>query len=243
MRSSARAEPDPDRKELERLKRVYTRRKDTDFGDRYTHFDPANLLAIHERARVILSILREHGLRPLSGRDILEVGSGTGFWLREFVHWGADPERVWGVDVDPERVGNSRRRTAPGVRVVVGDGTRSPFRDASFDLVLQATVFSSILRTETRRALAEEMLRVLKPAGLILSYDMRYRNPENRDVAPLPRAEIMRIFPGCRARIRSLTLAPPIARRVAPISSWVCQLLGAVPPLRTHLMAAIWRAS
>lgn len=43
--------------------------------------------------------------------------------------------------------------------------------DATFDLVLQSTVFISILNHEMRQQVASEMMRIMKPDGITTWYD------------------------------------------------------------------------
>ena len=93
-----------------------------------------------------------------------------------------------------------------------------------------------------RRRAAAEMLRVVRPGGVILWYDVRHPNPRNRDLVPIGRREIRAVFPGCEIDFATATLLPPLARRLAPLSPVACRLLEAlVPPLRSHLAALIRR--
>ena len=114
-----------------------------------------------------------------------------------------------------------------------------PYAGASFDLVAQMTVVSTILDPATRARVAGEMRRVLRPDGLILWYDLRRNSPGNLGVRAVGRAELDRLFPDCTIDTRSLTLVPPLARRLAPHAWWLAALLGALPPLQTHLLAGI----
>jgi hypothetical protein len=103
--------------------------------------------------------------------------------------------------------------------------------------VLQSTVFTSILDESFRKALANKMFEMLKPGGIILSYDFTYNNPCNKDVRKLTRAEIKKLFPNHREiQFKRVTLAPPVARRVGKLYDLVNFLC---PMLRTHLIAAI----
>jgi len=51
--------------------------------------------------------------------------------------------------------------------------------------------------------------------------------------------EIQSLFPGCDVRLKRITLAPPLTRRVAPYSWLVCYLLSKVPFLCTHYLGVI----
>lgn len=227
--------------ELERIRQAYARRATADPGDRYTSFNPGNLFLIQERERAMLRSLREAGCFPLGQQDILEIGCGSGYGLRQFIQWGAEPRRLHGVELLPERAEEARHRCPAGVQILVGDAARTALPNEAFDLVCQFTVFTSILDAPLRRDLAGEMLRLVRPGGLILWCDFRYDNPSNKDVAGIGAREIARLFPGCEITLRSLTLAPFLARRIAPWSWWACEALSLLPFLRTHLLGMIRR--
>jgi ubiquinone/menaquinone biosynthesis C-methylase UbiE len=194
---------------------------------------------MQERERQVLRALRAHGSSHLARAKILEVGCGSGHWLNEFIKWGAAPENVTGIDLLPERVELAKRICPAGVRLECGNAARLNFPDSSFDLVLQSTVFTSILDGDLRLAIAGEMMRVTKNGGMILWYDFYVRNPHNPDVRPVPRREIQRLFPGCRTDLRRVTLAPPLARFLASRSWLACWALSKIPLLCTHYLGAI----
>ena len=85
------------------------------------------------------------------------------------------------------------------------------------------------------------MLRVLKSGGSILWYDFFLSNPRNPDVQGIGRNEIFRLFPGCEVISRRLTLAPPLARFLAPRSWPLCSFLARLRFLDTHYLALIRR--
>ena len=222
-----------------RVLRAFARREPAD--PRYEWSNPGQLFLVQSRERVLLRMLGEHGRLPLSGQDVLEVGCGTGSWLRSLVQWGADPARVAAIDLIPGRVDEARRLSAPGVRIDVANATAIPYPDAAFDLVLQSTVFTSVLDAATRRAIAAEMLRVLKPGGAVLWYDFHFDNPRNADVKAVTPREVRALFPGCRVTLKRAGLAPPVARRLAPLSWMACHVLEKVPFLCTHHLGLIER--
>jgi SAM-dependent methyltransferase len=159
-------------------------------------------------------------------------------WLLEFCQWGCLPEQVAGIDLDEGRLAEARRRL-PAADLRLGDARELPWPDASFNLLTQFTVFTSILHQGVKRKIADEMLRVLKPGGAILWYDFRYNNPRNPHVRGIGVAEIRSLFPGCEVRLRSVTLAPPVARQVVPVSWVAALLLQDIPLLRTHYLGVI----
>jgi ubiquinone/menaquinone biosynthesis C-methylase UbiE len=166
------------------------------------------------------------------------VGCGEGRWLLEFLQWGAVASNLHGIDLLDERIAYGRERL-PGADLRSGDAAKLPWRDASFDLVTQFTVFSSIPDTKGQTEVAAEMLRVLRPGGRILWYDCRYSNPANTAVRGLDRNDIRKLFPACSIRFARTTLVPPLSRAIAR-RSWA--MAAALEGLRftcTHLAAVI----
>ena len=146
--------------------------------------------------------------------------------LQDLLRVGAPSQGLFGADLllSPLRSAATR---LPRQGVLQADGQDLPFQDEQFDLALQFTAFSSVLDEGVRRHMAAEMLRVLKPGGAVLWYDF-WLNPTNRQTRGIRPAEIRSLFPGCSFTMRKITLAPPIARRVVPISWGMAQLLEAL---------------
>ncbi|HWM90800.1 MAG TPA: class I SAM-dependent methyltransferase [Thermoanaerobaculia bacterium] len=201
---------------------------------------PANLFLRHGQERALCKALEDSGLLPLAGRRILEVGCGSGNWLEILERFGA--EHLSGIELDPERAARAADRF-PGADIRTGDASRLPWGDGGFDIVLQSTVFSSILDPGMRKAVASEMLRVLAPGGAILWYDFFMDNPSNPHVRGIRRREIAALFPGCRVVLRRATLAPPLARRIVPVSWTLAALLESLRVLDTHYLGVIRRAA
>jgi SAM-dependent methyltransferase len=231
--------PSSFRSESQRLLAAYGRRQGMDA--RYSWFDTGHLFLMQQRERAVLRTLARHGAARLDALRVLEVGCGNGNWLRDLARWGAPPQLLVGVDLIPGRLGDAVRLGPPGTGFVRGSGAELPFRSGAFDMVVQSTVFTSILDESVRGAVAAEMTRVLAPDGFILWYDYRVNNPANPDVRGIGRRELLRLFPACDVSWESVGLAPPLARRLAGLS-WVgCLLLERVRFLRSHALAVIRR--
>jgi ubiquinone/menaquinone biosynthesis C-methylase UbiE len=218
-----------------RLQDVYRKRDGTAaVASRYGAIEPATVFLAHDRMWRLSRLLRSGGLVTLAGLDVLDVGCGSGGELRNLVPLGLSHDRSFGIDVLPERL------DAGGfASVAAADARALPFPGASFDIVMQSTVFTSVREPADRRAIAGEMQRVLRPGGLVIWYDFYRRNPRNPDVIPVRRSELVALFAGCDLAITRVTLAPPLARALLPRGTWVARLLSAVPLLRTHHLALI----
>lgn len=224
--------------EIARIRAEYKRRGRSLPSDLYGLNRPVNLFFHCQTIRKAIATLVREGSFPLEGRVIADIGCGRGAWLTQFVQWGARPADLCGIDLDEDRVQVARERIASG-DLRTGDASRLPWPNATFDLETQFTLFTSVLDMEVKRQIASEMLRVLKPGGLILWYDFRYNNPRNPNVRGIGAKEICSLFPGCVVGLEKVTLAPPIARAVVPLS-WVAGLiLEKVPLLRTHYLGII----
>ena len=99
-------------------------------------------------------------------------------------------------------------------------------------------VFLSILDDEVKANVAREILEVTRPGNTILWYDfwLNPTNPQTRGIRP---AEIKRLFPNCCYEFHRITLAPPIARKLAPISWGLCLFLESLKIFNTHYLVAI----
>jgi ubiquinone/menaquinone biosynthesis C-methylase UbiE len=215
------------------------RRRDREIPSGFYDLDrPANLFLRHGQERELRRALERAGLLPLSGRRIMEVGCGSGNWLEMLERFGAAREHLAGIELDPERAAGCSARL-PGADVRTGDASRLPWDDGSFELVLQSTVFSSILAEDMRKAVAAEMLRVLAPGGAIIWYDFFMDNPSNPNVRGVRQREIVALFPGCRLDLRRTTLAPPLARRIVPVSWTAAAVLESMHVLNTHFLGII----
>ena len=227
-----------DERELAEIHERY-RRRSAFAPDRYSPFNPEALVRVQERQRVMLRLLRNVGLRSIAGLDVIEVGCGSGGNLLELIGFGADPTRLVGNELQADRIESVRERLPVAVRLHAGDATTLPLADASFDVVLQSTVFSSILDAGLRQRLAASMWRWLRPGGGVLWYDFTVNNPANRDVAGVPLRVVRELFPQGAMTVRRLTLAPPVARRVVAVHPSLYTVFSLLPPLRTHLLCWI----
>ncbi|WP_300676921.1 class I SAM-dependent methyltransferase [Nocardioides sp.] len=106
------------------------------------------------------------GSAGLAGKVVLDVGGGPGFFRDAFESAGAT---YFALDADVGEL-SGQGEIAPGT--VIGDGMRLPFADASVDVCYSSNVLEHV---PDRAAMADEMLRVTKPGGIVfLSYTLWY---------------------------------------------------------------------
>lgn len=184
-------------------------------------------------------LMRQIGRADLAGLRILDVGCGTGRILRTYLDMGCKPKNLYGVDINEDWLAEGRR-ISPQLNLLCIDGTKLDFSNATFDLVTQYVVFSSIALQELRQQVAGEMWRVLKPGGYVfwwdmphlsaaagghaepLDYRMLFPDAPRREipVGPSPKpSETLRGFRGVR-------LLAPLINRLGKPATHIAALIG-----------------
>ena len=130
-------------------------------------------------------------VNSLPGRDVLEVGVGTGLALP---HYRTD-KRITGIDLSREMLEQARRKVREsGLHNVEAllemDAEATEFADASFDIAVAMFVASVVPHP---RQLLAEMRRVVRPGGhfLFVNHFAADRGPRwwvERAMAPASRA-------------------------------------------------------
>ncbi len=94
------------------------------------------------------------------GKDVLEVGCGTGLILARIA---SVADHATGVDLSPGMLEHAQSR---GLDVHEGSATSLPFDDASFDVTCSFKVLAHVEDITTAMA---EMARVTRPGGVIIA--------------------------------------------------------------------------
>jgi ubiquinone/menaquinone biosynthesis C-methylase UbiE/GNAT superfamily N-acetyltransferase len=226
--------------EADQIRGEFVRRDLEISAARYDPLHVFNQHALHQVDDALRRGMRTLGGSPISRFRVLDLGCGSGSALLRLAAWGADPALCHGIDLDAARIELARRRL-PAADFQVGDAVTLPWPDATFDLILQSTVFTSILANCVRRRVAGEMLRTLKPGGAIVWHDLRVNNPANPRVRGIGIAEVRRLFPNCRVQLQRTLIAPPVGRRLYESFPLLVHLLEKFPFLCTHLSGLIVR--
>jgi SAM-dependent methyltransferase len=223
--------------EVDAVRVRYARRNPTD--PRYQMLNPAVWQSVLERQRETLRLLARVAPNDLAQLDVLEVGCGGGGNLLELLRFGFDAARLHGIELLEERHALARHALPAAVRLTLGDASNAAVPSESCEIVLQSTVFSSLLDDAFQQRLADAMWRWVKPGGGVLWYDFKVNNPRNADVRGVPLARVRELFPHGVLQSRRITLAPPIARAVTRVHPSLYTVFNAVPLLRTHVLAWI----
>ena len=103
-------------------------------------------------------------LGDVAGKDILEFGCGGAQWSTALARNGARP---FGFDLSERQLAHAlalRSETGIAIPLVQADAERTPFRDASFDIVFAD--YGAFLFADPYRAVPEAT-RILRPGGLL----------------------------------------------------------------------------
>jgi ubiquinone/menaquinone biosynthesis C-methylase UbiE len=103
-----------------------------------------------------VDIVRRYG----TGKDVLEVGCGTGLLLTRFAEFARSAK---GIDLSEGMLEKARAR---GLDVRCASATELPFEDAAFDVACSFKVLAHIPAIEDALS---EMLRVVRPGGHVIA--------------------------------------------------------------------------
>lgn len=125
---------------------------------------------------LVLAAMREFA--PWAGRALVDLGCGTGFWLR---HYAAEATTVTGVEPDPDLrlVATERVSGLANVTVVGGSAEHIPLPEGSVDVVHARFAYFFGAGSE---AGLREVTRVLRPGGTLVVVDNDYAAGEFADL-------------------------------------------------------------
>lgn len=149
--------------------------------------------------------------------DLLDVGTGTGGFLRELARHPGRPRKAIGVDPSTEML--ARVPALPrGWTIETADARRLPFADGVFDIVTAAYVLH-VVDAATRREIIGECRRVLRAGGRLVT--VTPTTPRTRVARMLyaPLAAAARSSVGPAAGFRPLDPRPELERAMFTIAA------------------------
>ncbi|MEN3007698.1 class I SAM-dependent methyltransferase [Pseudothermotoga sp.] len=167
---------------------------------------PLGSFIIKEEEKILRDLLP-------AGEKFLEVGAGTGWWLRRFRYSEV-------VAIEPSiRMLEIGKKNAPWARWICAMGEELPLENESFDVVLLFTVLEFV--QDVRKTLNESM-RVLKKNGILIvgilnalsSWVALYRRLGDKGIEPWNRArfytkeDLIELLGMCEAEREAIFLSP-----------------------------------
>jgi cytosine/adenosine deaminase-related metal-dependent hydrolase/ubiquinone/menaquinone biosynthesis C-methylase UbiE len=125
----------------------------------YDH-QPNPFLSVEER-------YAEQLLGEVEGRDVLDVGCGTGRWLKLIAPRG--PRQLIGIDSSSAMLDRAQTKLGGAADIRLGDCCGLPLLTSSIDIVIASFVLSYL---ESLENFAAELRRVTRPGGRVLVTDL-----------------------------------------------------------------------
>jgi ubiquinone/menaquinone biosynthesis C-methylase UbiE len=174
---------------------------------------------------------------------VLDVGCGDGGSLWLLQRLGFEPANLFGVDIQEERIRKAKTRN-PVATFECVDATCLAFRDDTFDIAMESTMFLQLTDDDVARRIASEMVRVTRPEGALLVSDWRYGKPGSKEFKGVSRKRIEDLYQvGTRTRVVETfrgPLIPPVGRFLSKyLPSCYFAVQGLFPPLVGHVITVL----
>lgn len=161
---------------------------------------------------------------------VLDVACGPGNTTRRLLATLGPNGRVTGLDAAASMIERARADTPdPRADYVLGDASRMPFGDASFDAV---TCLGALYLVEDAEAVMDELVRVVRPGGRVCVLTSVHRGPDALQAFAdaVMRPVGMRVF-GAREVTGALAQRGLIDLR-RDVSGFLQLVVGGKPPAR-----------
>jgi 2-polyprenyl-3-methyl-5-hydroxy-6-metoxy-1,4-benzoquinol methylase len=119
------------------------------------------------------ALMREAHDRNGVGRQGLDVGCGQGAYVARMRELGFD---VVGIDASAGQVALASRKLAEPGLIATGSVLQIPAPDSSYDFVYIINVLHHLSSVDEQRRAFDELLRVIRPGGLLLVHEINTRN-------------------------------------------------------------------
>jgi ubiquinone/menaquinone biosynthesis C-methylase UbiE len=106
-----------------------------------------------------------------AGQTFLDVGCGTGKFLRDVYQRFGDSINYLGIDPSVSAIQVAKSKSSGHIQCKVAYGMELPFKDQFVDFVVSTLAFHHMNNIEKERAI-NEIKRVLKPSGFLLISDL-----------------------------------------------------------------------
>ena len=113
---------------------------------------------------------------PLEGRDVLDVGCGTGRWLSMFEKF--EPASLSGIDSSSVMLQSARQKISDTTLLYQNLSSKFPIEDSSKDFILSSFVLSYL---DDLQMFGLECARIVRPGGCLLVSDMHPKTAVERD--------------------------------------------------------------
>jgi ubiquinone/menaquinone biosynthesis C-methylase UbiE len=224
--------------EKERIKTVYDKYiKSEKFIKKWSNRNSGNKKINIELEYEIKNILNKKQI-DRTDKIILDVGCASGNKLRLLTQLGFIKSNIYGIDIRKKSIEEALIKS-PRSHFTMMDARKMLYSNNKFDFINIFTLFSSIISQNNRQKVVMELLRVLKPGGHIIYYDLRYSNPFNPNIKPMTEKNINSLFSCFRIEKKNITLLPPLARNLGSFTNSFYPIFSKISFLNTHFLCLI----
>ncbi len=103
--------------------------------------------------------------------NIIDLGCGTGYWLREIANFKGSSKRLVGLDISKERI-KYAKTINNNIKYIRNDICKIPFKNNSIDFVIAFDVFMFLINENDLIKSFSEIARILKNNGYFLFFDI-----------------------------------------------------------------------
>ena len=180
-------------------------------------------------------IRKIYKVNELSNLKLIDFGCGNGSKDLIFLSLGLKPVNFYGVEVHPSLFEEAKENLPNKSNLFNNSIIDFPIKTCFADIGFQSMALSSITNKKYFNKTCTKISKLIKPDGILFSYDFIYTNPNNKNVIPLKKTLLKKSFPDFKIiNERSLTLAPPISRILNKFNPVLHELLERLFLFNTH---------
>lgn len=185
----------------------------------------------------LTDIFLKYKFHYLNQCKVLDVGCGEGRFLRKLLDWGADPEKLFGIDLHPGAIELAKELSSPNISFSVQHADKLSYEDGQFDIIFLIGVIQHVLDEKLQVLIANELKRVLSRRGIIITLNInksgmnKFSATELNDTTVgIDSADLERLFPGYRVEFEDIMLTDSILFHRLP-QEWSSLLMKALDPM------------
>ena len=224
--------------ETERIENIYKNYLDDERFNKKWSLDNEGNKQIEKQKFDLVNRFVRSTYEELNNLKVIEIGCSSGNMINILKKVGINDKNIFGIDIRSERLKLTKKKY-PRSNIITMNATNITFGNDSFDIITVFTLFSSIIDPDIRKNIAEEIIRILKPGGVILFYDVRYNNPFNKNLVAIRMREIKKLFPKMQFKVERVTILPPLVRMLGKANSHLYKYLSSINFLNTHYFIKI----
>lgn len=224
--------------EIERIENIYEKYLDDERLNQKWSLDNEGNKQIEREKFNLVNNFVVSTYEELNNLKVIEIGCSSGNMIDTLKRVGIKDKNIFGIDIRSERLKLTKRKY-PHSNIITMNATNITFENDTFDFITVFTLFSSIINPDIRKSIAKEIIRILKPGGFILFYDVRYNNPFNKNLVAIRIREIKRLFPKMQFKVDRVTILPPLVRMLGKANSYLYKYLSSINFLNTHYFIKI----